>query len=105
MSTFTVLTPIGKRYPQRIGTQLQWNGTITGTASYATGGDTLTAKSLGMNAIEGGIFSCTSLLPQVITVAGLLTALVKIIVPSTLAEQANTSNLTAFVFTAILWGH
>lgn len=47
-------TPVG-REPQRIGTALEWTGQLQMSASYATGGDTISAKTLGMNAISNGI--------------------------------------------------
>lgn len=43
------------RKPQRIGTQQVWLGQVFFSNSYATGGDTITAKSLGMWTIDGGI--------------------------------------------------
>ncbi len=57
MSTITVATPASKRTPQRIGTRLEYNGTLTMTASYATGGDTLNAKLLGISKFHGAIIA------------------------------------------------
>lgn len=56
MATITTVGPkMGGRRPQRIGTQLHWMGSVNMTSSYATGGDTLTAKILGFSHIEGAI--------------------------------------------------
>lgn len=58
MASIATITPISsKRSLQRLGTNLAFMGTITGTASYATSGDTLSAKVLGMSEIEGGLMS------------------------------------------------
>ena len=56
MAALTTVTPFAsKRYPQRLGTTLQWQGTLTGPGSYTTGGDVLSPALLGMNKIDGGI--------------------------------------------------
>lgn len=56
MGTISTVSPqMGGRRPQRIGTLLQWFGTVTMTSSYATNGDTLTAAELGLDAIEGAV--------------------------------------------------
>lgn len=56
MAAVTSVNPkMGNRRPQVNGTQLEWRGTVNMAASYATGGDTVSAKSLGMTRIEGAI--------------------------------------------------
>lgn len=59
MSTITTVTSQSKRSPERIGQHLRWMGKLTMTASYATGGDTLTAAQLGFSRIMGGMISGT----------------------------------------------
>lgn len=108
MSTYVAagIVPVGKRYPQRIGTMLVWIGQLTHTASYATGGDTLTAKSLGFNtSIDGGIVMPTgantfAVLPQTTGDAKLLAT-----VQATAAQLANATNLSATSSFAIIVGH
>lgn len=107
MSTYVAagIVPTTKRYPQRIGTMLMWFGTLTHTASYATGGDTLTAKSLGMNVIDAGIVMPTgantfAVLAQTDGTAKLLAT-----VQATAAQVANATNLSASSSFAIIVGH
>lgn len=104
MSTIATLTPGSKRSPQRIGTRLEWEGFITMTTSYATGGDTLTAKSLGMDRIDGGIIALElnhyyKVVPQTDGSAKLLGKVV-----TTAAEIANATNLSAEAPYAIIRG-
>jgi hypothetical protein len=110
MSTYlqSAMAPAGSnRRPQRIGTTLVWVGKITGTASYATGGDTLPAKLLGMNAIEHGLVGTAGLTS---------TAVIEVLPQSdgsakirwTVAagtELANATNLLAFASQAMFFGH
>lgn len=107
MSTYSVVTPINpKRSPQRMGTTLLWMGFLTGTTSYATGGDTLDFKSLGFgNAIEGGLVSqfathVSRVIPQVGGTAKILH-----FVTSTGVEVGNTVNMSTEAPFAILFGH
>jgi hypothetical protein len=110
MSTYLSagVIPATKRYPQRLGSLDMWQGKITHTASYATNGDTLQARQVGMNVIEGGIVASTlgaggalfEVLPQTDG-----TAKIRAIVMSTGAEVANTTNLSALVSQCWLWGH
>lgn len=105
MSTIATVTPVGKRYPQRIGTMLRALTGITGTASYATGGDTLTAKSLGLNVIDGGIMGTFNnhnfrVIPQTTGDAKIM-----VFVTSTGIELGNTVSWAGDVPFADIWGH
>jgi hypothetical protein len=105
MSTYTGIVPIGKRYPQRIGSLLIWVGHLTHTASYATGGDTLTAKSLGMNVIEGGMCGSTPANTFAVLVQTDGTAKLLATVQATAAQVANATNLSATSSFVIIVGH
>lgn len=105
MAALTTVTPAQKRSPQRIGTQLQWQGTLTGPASYTTGGDTVTPALLGMRTILGGLVGgATSgrmfqLIPQADGSAKLKAYAVGG------AEVANATNISADTPFAIIIGH
>lgn len=58
MGTVTTPTPVG-RNPQRIGTNDEYRGRIIMSSSYATGGDTVSAASLGMTKIAMGFVAPT----------------------------------------------
>jgi hypothetical protein len=104
MAAIVTVTPDpSKRYPQRIGTRLEWEGTITGPASYTTGGDTLSPKLLGMTAIIGGVFSpkagvIVELIPQTDGTAKLK------MYSGALAEVANATNESANAWYARITG-
>lgn len=110
MSTYLSagVVPATKRYPQRLGSLDFWMGKITHTASYATGGDTLQARQVGMNVIEGGIIACTlggggvlfEILPQTDG-----TGKIRATVATSGAEIANATNLSALTSQCWLWGH
>lgn len=106
MSTIATVTPIAsKRMPGRVGQSLQWLGTITGTASYATGGDTLSPKSLGMNAIEGAIFAPFNnhLIRAIVQTDGSVKLFIT--TSNTGAELANTTSWATEVPFCSVWGH
>lgn len=50
MGTITTIAKNTARSPERVGQHLLVSGKLTMPASYATGGDTLTAQTLGFNA-------------------------------------------------------
>lgn len=104
MGTIATVTPSTKRTPQRIGQTLEWEGTFAMSGSYATGGDTLPAKALGMTTIDRGIIAVDvnvyfKIVPQA---NGDAKILAKVITTGT--EVANASNLAAFVPFAIIRG-
>lgn len=106
MGNAAAVTTTNKRYPQRIGAQEVFFGTVAGSASYATGGDTITAASLGLNRIDGGVIQNVNgaKLGEIVPVAGGATALLKIY-SAINTEVANASSQTTAVFPAIIWGH
>jgi hypothetical protein len=105
MAALTTVTPASKRYPQREGTELEWHGTLTGPASYTTGGDTLSPLLLGMTKIDGGLVGgATSgrmfqLIPQADGTAKLKAYAVGG------AEVANATNISADTPFAVIIGH
>lgn len=107
MSTYLAagIVPIGKRYPQRMGTMLVWVGQLTHTASYATGGDTLTAKSLGFNIIEGGFVAPTPLNTFAVLVQTTGDAKLLATVQATGVQLANAQNISATSSFAMIFGH
>lgn len=98
--------PHTKRYPQRIGTMLIWHGNLTPSASYATNGEVITAKSLGMNNIDGGFVQGVkgARLAELVPVAGGVTALLKI-QTAIGTEAVNATDQSAFPVVAQIWGH
>lgn len=105
MGAIITVTPDDPRRPQRIGTRLEWRGTIAMAASYATGGDVLDAKTLGMNAITGGLISnFDGTLFRVIPQTPPSTAKLKATVSTTAAEVANATNQSALVPQAVITG-
>lgn len=109
MSTYlqSAMAPAGSnRRPQRIGTTLVWVGRITHTASYATGGDTLPAKLLGMNAIEHGLIGpVTNNMLEVLAQPDGSCKVRWASVGGGGVEVANASNLSAFSSLAMFFGH
>lgn len=107
MSSIATVTPISsKRSLQRIGTNLAFMGFITGTASYATSGDTLGAKTLGMSEIEGGFISPVGTHTyQVIPNAADGDAKILIFVTSTGVQLGNTVSWATDVPFALIFGH
>lgn len=105
MAALTAVTPAGKRYPQRMGTFDTFLGTITGPASYTTGGDTLAAKLLGMNAIEGGLVQTFNNHVYRLILQADGSVKVQVFVTSTGVEVANATNLSAESPFAIIIGH
>lgn len=57
MGTIATVSKMSARMPGRVGQHLVWEGKVTMPASYATGGDTITAKSLGMSQFMAGQIS------------------------------------------------
>lgn len=106
MSTYTGIVPISsKRSPQRIGSLLMWIGQLTHTASYATGGDILTPKSLGLTSIEGGMVASTPANTFAVLVQADGTAKLFATVQATAAQLANATNLAATSSFAMIFGH
>lgn len=110
MSAITVAVPASKRYPQRIGTQLKWAGKITGTGSYATGGDTLSPKLLGMNVIEGGYVAPSAgfvfeLIPQADGTAKVKAFWTGAVVSTALGEVTAAQSLAAATPQVEIIGH
>lgn len=95
------------RRPQRIGTTLAWVGKITGSASYATGGDTLPAKLLGMNAIEHGMVGPNILSGNMIEVLAQPDGSVKLrwVNIGAGTELANATDTSARTNFAMFFGH
>lgn len=102
----TAVAPMTKRTPGRIGQHLHFAGTIAMSSSYATGGDLLTAKSLGMNVIMGGVISPKSgyLLEIIPQVGG--DALVKAYkgAAGVNVQETATTDLSAIIAFAEVWG-
>lgn len=108
MAAITTVTPATKRYPQRIGTTLQWHGTITGPASYTNGGgDSIVPALFGMTKIDGGVVGAGQggrvyeLVPQTDGSVKLKAFGSNGAAPAALAEIANATNLsgdTPFAF-------
>lgn len=105
MGTVATVTPIaGKKSPQRVGQVLKFEGTIAMSSSYATGGDTLSAKTLGMTAIEEGVIGSfdANLLRIIPQTNG--DAKIKAVVSNTGAEVANATNLSTVIAAAVING-
>lgn len=115
MGTIATVTPFSKRTPGRIGQHLQFAGKLTMSASYATGGDTVSAKVLGMTKIMGGMVSCAGgVVFELIPDTDPATAKVKAYrqkdpaaaggVDIALPEVANAVDLSALTPFAEIWG-
>lgn len=97
MGTVAVVSataPTGRR-PQRIGQRLQWEGNITMSTSYATGGDTIKANSVAMQRIVGGVVSAAGANSYQVIPQTNGDVKIKAIVNATGAEVANATNLSA----------
>jgi len=105
MAAITTVTPDSKRSPQRVGTRLEWNGKITGPASYDTGGSVLDAKLFGFTQfMGGGAFQSGGRTFEVIIQSPPSTAKLKAYVGTTGVEVASTTDISASVPWAILHG-
>ena len=110
MGAIVTVTPFEKRSPQRIGVRLQWEGNITGPASYDAGGSVLDPKLLGMTKITGGIGGVGSagrvaqIIPQADGTAKVQVRTSNGAAPAALADFTAAGNLSAETYSCIILG-